>query len=104
MWFWGKVGFRGFEKFVKTFELVNTSFLKVRHEHVLPQNDNLRQCLFERTVIKNDAADWMRAFNLLNLFALSIGVLDLLSELRNIHPVIVYNVFDKFLLSFVLPK
>ena len=58
---------------------MNASLLKVGHEHALPENDDFRESLFEGTVIQNDAADRMRRLDLLDLFRLGVGVLNLLS-------------------------
>lgn len=33
-----------------------------------------------------------------------VGVLDLFFELRDVHPVVIYNVFDELLFAFVLPE
>lgn len=46
----------------------------------------------------------MGAFNLLDLFTLSIRVLDLFLELRNVHPIVVDNILDKLFFSLVLPE
>jgi len=58
---------------------VNTSLLKVGHEHILPQNYDFTQSLFERAVIENDTTDWMWWLDLLNLLRLSIWVFNLFS-------------------------
>jgi hypothetical protein len=36
-----KVGFGSDKEFVERFKLMYASFLKISHEHVLPQDDNL---------------------------------------------------------------
>ncbi len=100
----GKVGFGSNKEFMKRFKLMDTSFLKISHEHVLPQNYNLTQGLFERAVIKNDASNWMRWLNLLNLLRLGVGIFDLLSKLTDISPVLVNGFSDKLLFFLIFPK
>ncbi len=55
--FGSEVGFGSDEKFVERFELMDTPFLEVGHEHVLPEDDNFAEGLFEGAVVENDAAD-----------------------------------------------
>lgn len=68
---------------------MNASLLKVGHEHALPKNDDFRESLLKGTIIQNDAADRMRRLYLLDLFRLGIGVLNLLSQLGDVSPVLI---------------
>lgn len=89
---------------MKAFEFVNTSFLKIIHEHVLPKDDDLWQSLLKRAIVKDYAADRMRTFYFLYLLALSIWIFYLFSQLRNVHPIEVNNVLNEFLLTLIFPK
>ncbi len=46
----------------------------------------------------------MGGFDLLNLLRLSIGVLNLLSKLANVGPVLIDGFRDKFLFFLILPE
>lgn len=46
----------------------------------------------------------MGALNLLDLFAEIVGVFDLVLKARDVHPVMLYDAFDEFLLTGVLPE
>ena len=89
---------------MKTFEFIDASFLKIAHKHVLPEDNNFGKGSFEATVVEVDTSDWVWTFDLLNLLALSIGILDLLFELGNIHPIVVYHILDESLFPFVQPE
>jgi len=39
---------------MQTLKLINTSFLKIRHEHILPKDDNLQQGSLETAIIQID--------------------------------------------------
>lgn len=60
--------------------------------------------MFEGAVVKNDASNWVRGFDLLNLLGLSVGIFDLLSKLADISPVLVDRFGNKLLFFLVFPE
>jgi hypothetical protein len=57
--FRGEVGFRSDKEFMEGFEFMDASFLEVSHEHVLPEDDDFAEGLFERAVVEDYATDGM---------------------------------------------
>ena len=102
--FWCKVSFRCNKQFMQRLQFVNTSLLKVWHEHILPQNNNLAESLLKWAVIKNDTSDWMWWLDFLNLLWLSIWVFDLFTQLTDISPVLIDRFCNEFLFLLILPK
>ena len=100
----GEVGLGGLEEVVEAPQLVDAALLEVGHEHVLPEDYDLEEGGLEGGVVEVDAADGMGALDLLDLLALGVGVLDLLLQLRNVHPVVVDHVLYEFVLALVLPE
>jgi hypothetical protein len=99
-----EVGFRSDEEFMEGFEFMDASFLEVSHEHVLPEDDDFAEGLFERAVVEDDAADGVGGFDLLDLFGLGVGVFDLLSELADVSPVFVDGFGDELFFLLVFPE
>ena len=60
--------------------------------------------MLEGRIIEDNTANRMRALNLLNLFAQGIGVLNLISQPRNIHPMMLDDAFDELFLARILPE
>ena len=60
--------------------------------------------MFEGAVVENDASDWVRGLDLLNLLGLSVGIFDLLSKLADVSPVLVDRFGNKLLFFLIFPK